>query len=969
MYSIIDGHYSLSVSNRTRIVILGKTGSGKSSLANTIFGDELFKIGHTANSETSKCGAITKSVNGRNITLIDTPGFFDTDRSEEELKPGIVRCITECAPGPHAFLIVLKVERFTEQEQAVIAKINHYFSEEVLKYSTVLFTHGDQLEEGQTIEDFVRGNELLSDLVKKCGGRCHVVDNKYWKNNQQDEYRNNQFQVKELLKTMDKITEANRGSYYTNEVLQAVEEEIKQEEELIRQSLGNMSEIEIREKANDRVYDRLLISVAAFTAVPNTLRIVLLGKTGVGKSSLANNIFGEAIFKINNFNDLERHCTTPETKYANGRSITLIDTPGFFDQGRSEEKMKPEIVRCITECAPGPHAFLIVLKVEKFTEHEKAVITQMCEDFSENALNYAVIVFTHGDQLPEGMKMEEYVEESKGLSDLLKKCGGRCHVVDNKYWKNSQEVYRSNQFQVAELLNTIDKMVRENNGGFYTDEKLKEVERKILEEEELIRRSSGNMSQEETRKQAKSNVFKKQVDDAAPTRRRVLMKFAVIAGLFAIVSALLINSKFVKVLKKWWLSNRTRIVILGKTGSGKSSLANTIFGDELFKIGRTANSETSKCRAITKSVNGRNITLIDTPGFFDTDRSEEELKSEIVRCITECAPGPHAFLIVLKVERFTEQEQAVIAKINHYFSEEVYKYATVLFTYGDLLPEGQTIEDFVRGNELLSDLVKKCGGRCHVVDNKYWKNNQQDEYRNNQFQVKELLKTMDKITEANKGSRYTRQTIEDFVRGNELLSDLVKKCGGRCHVVDNKHWKNNQQDEYRNNQFQVKELLKTMDKITEANKGSCYTNEMLQAEAEGAVEAEAGAETLAKTPNPKSSCAISVADLDMGQTIEDFVRGNELLSDLVKKCGGRCHVVDNKYWKNNQQDEYRNNQFQVKELLKTIEKISEANGGSYYTNEMLQAVEEEIKQEVELIRKSPGNMSEEEIREKAKDRV
>ncbi|XP_054456933.1 GTPase IMAP family member 7-like [Anoplopoma fimbria] len=252
------------MSNRRRIVILGKTGSGKSSLANTIFGDELFKIGHTANSETSKCGAITKSVNGRNITLIDTPGFFDTDRSEEELKSGIVRCITECAPGPHVFLIVLKVERFTEQEQAVIAKINQYFSEEVLKFATVLFTHGDQLEEGQTIEDFVRGNELLSDLVKKCGGRCHVVDNKYWKNNQQDEYRNNQFQVKELLKTMEKITEANGGSYYTNETLQAVEEKIKQGEVLIRKSPGNMSEEEIREKAKDGAYD-WLFGLAGFT--------------------------------------------------------------------------------------------------------------------------------------------------------------------------------------------------------------------------------------------------------------------------------------------------------------------------------------------------------------------------------------------------------------------------------------------------------------------------------------------------------------------------------------------------------------------------------------------------------------------------------------------------------------------------------------------------------------------------------
>ncbi|XP_074480745.1 GTPase IMAP family member 7-like [Sebastes fasciatus] len=255
----------MDVSNTTRIVIVGKTGTGKSSLANTIFGEELFTIGHTLNSETRECRAETKSANGRSITLIDTPGFFDTDRSEEELKPEIVRCITECAPGPHVFLIVLKVEKFTKQEQAVITAINQSFSEEFFKYATVVFTHGDQLSKGQTIEDVVCNNTIMSDLMEKCGGRCQVVDNKYWKNNQQDEYRNNQFQVKELLKTIDTMIEANKGSCYTNEMLQAVEEEIQQEEELIRQSSGNMSEEEIREQAKGSIFERLLIKLAGIT--------------------------------------------------------------------------------------------------------------------------------------------------------------------------------------------------------------------------------------------------------------------------------------------------------------------------------------------------------------------------------------------------------------------------------------------------------------------------------------------------------------------------------------------------------------------------------------------------------------------------------------------------------------------------------------------------------------------------------
>uniref|UniRef100_A0A3Q4G420 AIG1-type G domain-containing protein n=1 Tax=Neolamprologus brichardi TaxID=32507 RepID=A0A3Q4G420_NEOBR len=200
-----------------RIVVLGKTGAGKSSIANTLCGEPAFKVNHTPNSGTSECQTKFMSVSGRMVLFIDTPGFFDTDRPEEEMKSEIVRCITECAPGPHVFLIVLKMEKYTEHEKAVIDKINQYFSDEALRFTIIIFTHGDQLPEGMKIEEFVNESEALGDLVKKCGSRCHVIDNKYWKNNHGDEYRNNRYQVGELLKTIDKIIEANKGDFTEEE--------------------------------------------------------------------------------------------------------------------------------------------------------------------------------------------------------------------------------------------------------------------------------------------------------------------------------------------------------------------------------------------------------------------------------------------------------------------------------------------------------------------------------------------------------------------------------------------------------------------------------------------------------------------------------------------------------------------------------------------------------------------------------
>ena len=62
-------------------------------------------------------------------------------------------------------------------------------------------------------------------------------------------------------------------------------------------------------------------------------------------------------------------------------------------------------------------------------------------------------------------------------------------------------------------------------------------------------------------------------------------------------------------------SQHLRVIILGKTGNGKSSTANSLCGEKIFNVGSSPDSITEYCEAITFELFGQKILLIDTPGF------------------------------------------------------------------------------------------------------------------------------------------------------------------------------------------------------------------------------------------------------------------------------------------------------------------------------------------------------------------
>ncbi|XP_054463253.1 GTPase IMAP family member 7-like [Anoplopoma fimbria] len=210
----------------------------------------------------------------------------------------------------------------------------------------------------------------------------------------------------------------------------------------------------------------------AHSRPPKGLKIVVIGKIGVGKSASGNTVLMREAFRSRLSSTAVTQICQTERGELDGQTLVVVDTPGLFgltssdpsapSDANSQDAVMKEVQKCVSLAPPGPVVFLVVIQMGRFTRDERETVKIIQRTFGLEAAHSTMALFTRGDDLKtDGRSVEAYIGADPAVRDFIRECFGVYHVFDNRDRDPSQ---------VVELMQKINNTVQRNGASGSTGE-------------------------------------------------------------------------------------------------------------------------------------------------------------------------------------------------------------------------------------------------------------------------------------------------------------------------------------------------------------------------------------------------------------------------------------------------------------------------------------------------------------------